>query len=35
MLGSTFYQRILPNKQLADNQSTITVPILDALTRAF
>ena len=31
MFGSTFYQRILPNKQLGDNQSTITVPILDLL----
>jgi uncharacterized protein (DUF1330 family) len=31
MLGSSFYQHILPNKQLADNQSTITVPILDEL----
>jgi hypothetical protein len=31
MFGSTFYQGILPNKQLGDNQSTITVPILDLL----
>ena len=31
MLGSTFYQRIGPSKQLADNQSTITAPILDRL----
>lgn len=31
MLGSSFYQHILPNKTLADNQSTITVPILDKL----
>jgi len=31
MFGSTFYQEILPNKQLGDNQSTITVPILDLL----
>ncbi len=31
MFGSTFYQGILSNKQLGDNQSTITVPILDLL----
>jgi uncharacterized protein (DUF1330 family) len=31
MLGSSFYQHILPDKQLADNQSAITVPILDEL----
>ncbi|HVN30093.1 MAG TPA: hypothetical protein VMT64_16460, partial [Candidatus Binataceae bacterium] len=31
MFGSTFYQSILPDKQLGDNQSTITVPILDLL----
>lgn len=31
MFGSAFYQGILPDKQLGDNQSTITVPILDLL----
>jgi len=31
MVGSSFYQHILPSKQLADNQSTITAPILNRL----
>lgn len=29
MFASTFYQSILGDKQLGDNQSTITVPVLD------
>ena len=31
MFGSTFYQGIYRDKQLDDNQSTITVPVLDLL----
>lgn len=31
MLASTFYQSILGDKQLGDNQSTITVPVLEML----
>lgn len=31
MFGSTFYQSILSDKQLGDNQSTITVPVLTYL----
>lgn len=31
MFASTFYQSILGDKQLGDNQSTITVPVLDLL----
>ncbi len=31
MFGSTFYQGIYRDKQLSDNQSTITVPILNLL----
>jgi len=31
MIGSTFYQRILSDKTLADNQSTMTAPILNRL----
>ena len=31
MIQSTFFQSIVPGKQLGDNQSTITVPVLDRL----
>ncbi len=31
MIGSNFYQNIFGDKQLGDNQSTITVPVLDLL----
>ena len=31
MIQSSFFQSIVPGKQLGDNQSTITVPVLDRL----
>lgn len=31
LVGSRFYQQIFPSKQLGDNQSVITVPLMDKL----